>query len=43
VKTTKRLITDNPGNKGDLDTDAFQCNPPVLQHPDPDTKLSPAA
>ena len=43
VKTMKRLITDNTGGKGDLDTDAVQRA--VLQYrntPDPDTKISPA-
>ena len=39
VKTSKRLIADNTGRNGELNTDA------ILQHrytPDPDTKLSPA-
>lgn len=43
VKTMKRLITDNTGPKGDLDTDAVQRA--ILQYrntPDPDTKISPA-
>ena len=37
VKTIKRLITDNTGNKGDLDTFQYRNTP------DSDTKLSPAA
>ena len=40
VKTLKRLITNNTGRKGDLDTDAVQRA--VLQFrntPDPDTKI----
>ena len=43
VKTMKRLITDNTGPKGELDTDAVQIA--ILQYrntPDPDTKISPA-
>ena len=43
VKTMKRLITDNTGPKGGLDTDAVQRA--ILQYrntPDPDTKISPA-
>lgn len=43
VKTMKRLIADNTGPKGDLDSDAVQRA--VLQYrntPDPDTKISPA-
>ncbi|CAG2221008.1 unnamed protein product [Mytilus edulis] len=43
VKTVKRMIADNTGPKGDLDTDAFQRA--MLQYrntPESDTKLSPA-
>ena len=43
VKTMKRLITDNTGPKGELDTDAVQIA--ILQYRntlDPDTKISPA-
>ena len=43
VKTMKRLITDNTGPKGELDTDAVHIA--ILQYrntPDPDTKISPA-
>ena len=43
VKTVKRMIVDNTGARGELDTDKFQRA--ILQYrncPDKDTKLSPA-
>ena len=43
VKTVKRMIADNTGARGELDTDKFQRA--ILQYrncPDKDTKLSPA-
>ena len=43
VKTMKRLIIDNTGPKGELDTDSVQIA--ILQYrntPDPDTKIFPA-
>ena len=43
VKTARRMIAENTGPNGNLDTDAFQRA--MLQYrncPDPDTKLSPA-
>ena len=43
VKTVKRMIVDNTGARGELDTDNFQRA--ILQYrncPDKDTKLSPA-
>jgi hypothetical protein len=43
VKTTKRLLEDNVGSNGNLDTDAFMRAMLVLRNtPDPDCKLSPA-
>ena len=43
MKTVKRMITDNTGPKGEIDTDSFQRA--MLQYrncPDPTTTLSPA-
>ena len=43
VKTVKRLLMDNTGDSGDLDTDKFQrAMLQYLHTPDRDTKLSPA-
>ena len=43
VKTVKRLISNNTGTNGTLDTNSFQCA--ILQYrnaPDPGTRVSPA-